>query len=182
MQLYLVRHAAVVVRPDQPSEQWHLSPEGRVAAESLAGEGGWAGLARLYSSPEPKAIATAQRIATRNALPLSIEAALHEVERPWTDGDYRALARSYLRGEAVEGWEGRDVATARIRRAIETIAAAHGEADVGIVSHGLILSLYLTDLLSLDGAATVELWDGIGFPDYALVDTVDLKLVRRFGG
>jgi broad specificity phosphatase PhoE len=181
MQLYLVRHAAVVVRADQPSEQWHLSPEGRAAAEALAGDDGWAALARLYSSPEPKAIATAQRIAMRNALPLSIEPALHEVERPWTEGDYRELARSYLRGEPVEGWEPYGGATARIRRAIEAIVSRHGEADVGVISHGLILSVYLADLLGLDGPAAIELWDSIGLPNYAIVDLKARKLIRPFG-
>jgi broad specificity phosphatase PhoE len=118
----------------------------------------------------------------RNALPLSIEPALHEVERPWTEGDYRGLARSYLRGEPVDGWERREAASARIRHAIEAIVAAHGEADIGVVTHGLILSLYVADLLGLDGPAAIELWDGIGFPDYAIVDLKARKLVRPFGG
>ena len=183
MQLYLVRHAAVVVRPEQPSNQWHLSPEGRAAAESLAAEpAGWATLARLYSSSEPKAIATAQRIAMRNGLSITIEATLREVERPWSGGDYRALARSYLGGEPIDGWEPCDVATARIRRAIETIASSHGEAGVGLVSHGLILSLYVAGLFGLDGPATAELWEGIGFPDYAIVDPKARTLVRPFAG
>lgn len=182
MQLYLVRHAAVVVRPEQPSNQWHLSPEGRAAAESLAAEDGWATLARLYSSAEPKAIATAQRIAMRNGLSITIEPALHEVERPWSGGDYRALARGYLEGEPIEGWEPRDVATDRIRGAIETIVSAHGEASVGVVSHGLILSLYVAGLLGLDWPATAELWDGIGFPDYGIVDPNVRRLIRPFRG
>lgn len=183
MQLYLVRHAAVAVRPEQPSKQWHLSPEGRAAAESLAAEpAGWAALARLYSSAEPKAIATAQRIAMRNGLSITIEPALHEVERPWSGGDYRELARSYLCGQPIDGWEPRDVATARIRGAIETIVSSHGEADVGVVSHGLILSLLLASLLGLDGPATAELWEGIGFPDYAIVDPKARTLIRPFAG
>ena len=182
MRLYLVRHAAVVIRPEHPSCQWHLSPEGRAAAESLAAEDGWATLARLYSSPEPKAIATAQRIAMRNALPLSIEPALGEVERPWVEGDYRAVARGYLHGAPIEGWEPREAATVRIHDAIEAIMAAHGGADIGFVSHGLALALYLEWFLGLDGPATAQLWNGIGFPDYAVVDVKARELIRPFRG
>ncbi len=182
MQLYLVRHAAVVVRPDQPSEQRHLSPDGRAAAEALASEAGWTTLARLYTSSEPKAIATAQRIATRNGLPITIEPALGEIERPWTGGDYRELARRYLLGEPVEGWEPHDAATDRIRASVEAITSAHGEAGLGVVSHGLILALYLAQLLELDGPATADFWDGISFPDYAIVDLEAHRLVRPFGG
>jgi hypothetical protein len=38
VRLYLVCHAAVTVRPDQPASQWHLSPQGRVATEAFAHE------------------------------------------------------------------------------------------------------------------------------------------------
>lgn len=182
MHLYLVRHAFVAVRPEQPSEQWHLSPDGRTAAEELASQACWPGLARLYTSPEPKAIATAQRIAMRSGLPLSIEPALREVARPWTESDYRALARGYLSGEPLEGWEPRGASTLRIRSGIEAIISDHGHADLGVVSHGLILTLFLATLLGLDGAASAELWEGIGLPDYAIVDPSAGKLIRPFGG
>ncbi len=183
MRLHLIRHAAVVVRPEQPSKDWHLSPEGRTATEGLASDADWTTLARLYTSSEPKAIATAQRIAMRNALPISIESALHEVERPWAGGDhqeYRELARSYLCGEPVDGWEPRETSATRIRASIETIVSAHSQADVGVVSHGLVLSLFLGALLGLDGRATAALWDGIAFPDYAIVDPSARTLVRPF--
>jgi broad specificity phosphatase PhoE len=180
--LYLARHAAVVPRPDQPAASWHLSPAGRSAAEALAAANSWPALARLYSSAEPKAIATAQRIAARNGLPLSIEPRLCEVERPWTEDDYRELAHHYLRGEAVEGWEERSAASKRIDGAVRDVVAAHGAADVGIVSHGLVLSLYLAGVLGLDGPATVDLWEGIDFADYAILDPSARRLLQPFRG
>lgn len=180
--LYLVRHAAVDPRPEQPSALWHLSPEGRAGADALAREDCWTSVARVYASTEPKAIGTAQRITMRNTLLLSIEPALGEVERPWVDGDYKALARRYLLGEALEGWEPRAAALTRVRKAIDGIRAAHGEADVAVVSHGLVLSTYLSELLALDATRMVELWDGIGFPDYSIVDALARKLVKPFGG
>ena len=183
MRLYLVRHASVAVHPERPATGWHLSPEGRAAADALASEDCWAQLARLYSSAEPKAIATAQRIAARNALPIATEPDLGEVGgRAWVEGDYKDVARRYLRGERVEGWEVRNLALRRVRECIEAITARHGQADIGIVSHGLVLTLYLSDLLALPAAAAVETWEGIGFPDYAVVDPTSKRLERPFAG
>lgn len=181
MRLYLVRHAAVVPQPEQPSERWHLSAEGRAGADALAAEADWSTVVRLYSSAEPKAITTAQRIAMRHGLPVSVEPALGEVERPWADGDYKALAHRFLQGEAVEGWEPHEAARARIRTAIDAVLEAHPESDVAVVSHGLALSLLLAEVLRLDGAATVQLWDSIRFPDLAILDTEAATLRRRFG-
>jgi broad specificity phosphatase PhoE len=179
--LYLVRHASVDPRQEQPSAIWHLSLEGRAEANALAAKDCWASLARVYSSAEPKAIATAQRIAMRNALPLSVEPDLGEVARPWVDADYKTQARRYLSGELLAGWEPRDTALGRVRSAIHGILAHHAEADVAVVSHGLVLSLYLSELLALDAPKTVELWDSIGFPDFAVVDPQPPKLFRTFG-
>jgi len=170
----------VVVRPEVASEHWHLSSDGRAAAEALAARDCWASVVRVYASPEPKATATAQRICARNALPLSLEAGLREVERPFVEGDYRAQAESYLRGEALPGWEPREAATVRIRDAIDAILKAHSEAEVAVVSHGLALSLFLARLLDLDGEATAGLWRGIAFPDHAIVDPGTRALVQPF--
>jgi broad specificity phosphatase PhoE len=183
VRLYLVRHASVAVHPKRPATGWHLSPDGRAAADELGGEDWWAALARLYSSAEPKAIATAQRIAARNALPLAIEPDVGEVRgRAWVESDYKGAARRYLRGDPVEGWEARGLALRRVRECIEAIAGRHGQADVGIVSHGLVLTLYLSDLLGLTDTGAVETWESIGFPDYAIVDPAARRLERPFAG
>lgn len=182
MRLYLVRHAAVTVRPEQQPSQWRLSPEGRAATDALAGEPYWAGLRGLHTSPEPKAAATAQRIAARHGLPVWIERDLREVEgRAWVDEGLQELVRRYLAGEAVEGWEPREEALGRVRSCIDAIAARPGNADVAVVSHGLILTVYLSDLLGLDASASYELWMRIGFPDVAVVDTEARRVERRFG-
>jgi len=181
MRLYLVRHAAVVVRPAQPSAQWHLSPEGRAAADALADAPFWPSVSGIYASTEPKATGTAQRIAARHGLPLRIEPDLREVERPWMDGDYAAIARRYLAGDAIDGWEPRAEALARVRGCIERIVTRHAGLDIGIASHGLALTLYVSDLLGLDGEASGRLWSSIAFPDLALVDPEARRMERSFG-
>lgn len=182
MRLYVVRHAAVTVRQDVPPERWHLSPEGRAGASALGEDPCWADVALLYTSPEPKAVATAQRIAARNEKPIAIEHALREVARPWTSGDYRELVRRYLAGDAVDGWEARAAALDRVRAAVDAIHECHADEDVGVVSHGLVLTLWLAELLGLDTAGTFGLWDRIRFPDVAVVDPDARTLERDFGG
>lgn len=182
MQLYLVRHAGVTARPGQPAPGWHLSTEGRAAAEALADEPYWAGLPALHSSPEAKAVGTAQRIAARHGLPIRIEQDLREVEnRVWVNQGYREQARRYLEGDAVHGWEPREVALGRVRACIDGIVARHREQAIAVVSHGLVLTLYLADLLGLGGAASYELWARIRFPDIAVVDPEARRLEREFG-
>ena len=181
MRLYLVRHAAVTVRPDVPAEQWHLSPEGRAGAIALADDPCWPNAALVYTSPEPKAVATAQRIAARHGLAIVIERDLREVDgRTWTPDDYREVVRRYLAGEAVDSWEARDGARERIRLCIERIAAQQAGSEIAIVSHGLVLTLYVSDLLGLDGAGAHDLWSGMRFPDVAVVDPRARQVERAF--
>ena len=181
MKLYLVRHAGVAVRPGTPPAQWHLSPEGRAAADTLANELFWPGVRGIHTSAEPKACGTAQRIAARHGLPVRIEPELREVARPWLDASYADAARRYLAGEAIDGWETRGEALARVRGCIEHIVGRHAGAEVGIVSHGLALTLYLSDLLSLDGEASYRLWSELAFPDVAIVDPEARRMERSFG-
>lgn len=182
MLLYLVRHAAVTVRPEEPARRWHLSQEGRAAADALSSAHPWPDLSIIYTSAEPKAIATAQRIAAPHGLPVSIERDLREVSRPATMyNDYPAVVRRYLAGAGMEGWEPRVEAQRRVRLCVDAIVARHRDGDVAIVSHGLALTLYLSDALSLAEDAAVNLWSSARFPDVAIVDPEAKRLLRMFG-
>ena len=180
--LYLVRHSQVGVQAERPGPEWHLSEEGRTASEALGQEPRWGTLARLYTSPEPKAVATAQRLAAPHGLLITIEAALREVEnRPWVGEGYAEQVRRYLAGEAADPWEAKAGALDRVRACLAGISGRHPEGDVGVVSHGLVLTIYLADLAGLDGAAAYELWQRIRMPDVAVVDPVAATIERAFG-
>lgn len=182
MLVYLVRHAGVAVRPERPSTEWHLSAVGREAAQSLSQEPHWAGLRGLHTSPEPKALGTAQRIAAANGQRLLVEPDLREVgRRAWVAEGYSELVRGYLGGTEVGAWEARDSALGRVRRSIDGIAARERGHDVAVVSHGLVLTLYLAALLDLDPSASFELWSRMRFPDLGVIDLPAKSLVREFG-
>jgi broad specificity phosphatase PhoE len=166
--LVLVRHAAVTVRSDVPSRDWHVSPEGRAAADALASNAIWKTVDVVYASTEPKAIGTAQRIAAPNGHPVRIEHELHEVERPWVgEGAYRATAERYLRGEVIEGWE--HYATVQQRVTAEVGRIADG-GPAAIVSHGLALTLLLAKVLGIDAEEATAMWSELRFPDAGLLD------------
>ncbi|MCH8025592.1 MAG: histidine phosphatase family protein [Chloroflexi bacterium] len=183
MRLYLVRHAGVTVRPERPGAEWHLSQEGRAAADAVADEQHWAELDAIHTSPEPKASSTAQRIAAPHGLPIRIERDLREVEgRGWTEqAEYREQVRRYLAGETVDSWELLADTQRRVRACIESITEQDDSRDVAVVSHGLALTVYLAGLLELDAAAAYEMWAGIRFPDIAIVDPQARRLERAFG-
>ena len=183
MRLYLVRHSCVTVRPERPGAEWHLSQEGRAAADALADAAHWTELDAIHTSPEPKASSTAQRITARHGLPIHIERDLREVEgRSWTDqAEYRQQVRRYLAGEDIEGWEAIQEVQHRVRACIESIIEQDAGRDVAVVSHGLALTVYLAGLLELDAAAAYKMWAGIRFPDIAIVDPRARCLERAFG-
>jgi probable phosphoglycerate mutase len=142
----------VELRLDAPAHTWQLSDHGRSAAEALAAA--LPRLARVVSSPEPKALGTAEPIAHAQAVDVEVDPRLREVARETNEPDpatYRAAVRRYLSGEPVEGWEPRERAHARVRGAVASLE------DAAVVSHGLLLSLLL--------GYTFEEWSRIALPD-----------------
>jgi len=149
--LWLVRHATVELRLDRPASTWELTPEGRTDAEDLALR--LPPLSRVLSSPEPKAVATAEPIARAAGVKVELDERLREVRREAYLPDYdahRDAARRYLGGEAVEGWEPREDVVARMR------AAVAGIDNAVVVSHGMALSLVL--------GYSFEQWNRIALP------------------
>jgi probable phosphoglycerate mutase len=150
--LWLVRHAPVELDLDRPAHTWELTPDGRADAEELALR--LPPVARVLSSPEPKAVATAEPIARAAGVELELDERLREVRREANLPDYdahRDAVRRYLAGEPVAGWEPRDHVLARVREAVA------GVDNAAIVSHGMALSLLL--------GYGFEEWNRIALPD-----------------
>jgi len=152
--LWLVRHAMVAPSADVPAPEWQLTAEGRADAEELAQS--LPRVARVISSPEPKAVGTAEPIARACGIAVEVDERLREVERPTgLHTDYQERVRSYLGGEPLDGWEPREAARARVAAALD------GLDDAVAVSHGLAISLYLGD--------DFDRWRALRFPDVVQV-------------
>ena len=180
-----VRHAMPLVDPALPSSEWDSGPGGRASAWELAAllviE---RPVAVVASSTERKARSTAEPIAERFGVPVVEDDRLVEAERPWigVPNDYRGMARRYLRGAPLDGWEAQEAVVDRMSAAVRDARAAcavAGDADgaVLVVGHGLSICLHLAAGLP-PGFDAAGLWARLAFPDAWAVDRDDLLLSR----
>lgn len=165
----LVRHAMPEVRRGVSSRLWTLGERGRedcvLVAHALTGP-----LAPVaFSSDEPKARETAAVIALRRGLRTAVDARFGEVDRPqeWVE-DHAALARRYLAGEPLPGWEPQDAVVARFTGAIADAVAAAGGGDVVVATHGMAMTLWASSVAGT--ADRVRWWEALTFPDAWRVD------------
>jgi broad specificity phosphatase PhoE len=175
--LYLVRHARSQMMGDAPA-RWPLSNHGRRQAGVLARQGLWREVEFIFSSPEPKALQTAEPAARRWRIPLEIVDCLHELRRPRLVPDYRKVVARLLadRQASIAGMESAAQAAERITRCLEALVAAHPEQTLAAVSHGLVLTLFLARLENR--WPTVAEWLAVPFAGLAVVETTPWRLVK----
>jgi broad specificity phosphatase PhoE len=176
-----VRHAMPLVDSGLPASEWDLGPGGRASARELAAllviE---RPVAVVVSSTERKARSTAEPIAERFGVAVVEDDRLVEADRPWigVPNDYRGMARRYLRGASLDGWEAQGEVVDRMSAAVRDARARAGpEGAVLAVGHGLSICLHLAAGLPR-GFDAAGLWARLAFPDAWAVDRDDLVLSR----
>jgi broad specificity phosphatase PhoE len=178
--LYLIRHAQT--RPTAlPVETWPLSDLGLLQAPRLAEQPFWQDVHIICTSVEPKAIQTAQIVAERHDLPVEPNFDLRELRRPGDPvGDYESVVRQVLENptRSVNGWEPAGEAQTRIMTAVERLLMLHENKTLAVVSHGLVLTLYLAYLT--DTQPTLDLWRGLSFASATLVDPDARQVLAHF--
>ncbi len=174
-QVVLVRHGHPVVE-GKDHAHWILSDEGREAARILRQDPIWEGVGRIFTSPELKAEDTARVIAETRGIPVVVGEDLREVRRPWEAEGYEDKIRAFLKGEGPDGWETREAAETRLLRLMEDILL--GDADVRVVYHALLLTLFLARVSSVK--PSFWLHHSIGFAEYAVYDSGAGVLLRGF--
>jgi 2,3-bisphosphoglycerate-dependent phosphoglycerate mutase len=147
--IHLVRHGETDWNRElrwQGHSDVPLNERGREQARKLADELSGAPLAAVYSSDLRRASETAQIVADRLSLPVQTDAALREIDVGSWEGftlanlearSPEAVTRWDEQGE--HGWEDGESHTAmvaRVREAIQSIAARHEGEEVLVVSHG----------------------------------------------
>jgi 2,3-bisphosphoglycerate-dependent phosphoglycerate mutase len=159
--LLLIRHGesqAVVPGQQVPTVDGHADPplaeEGVREAEAVAARLADEEVAALYVTPLRRTHQTAAPLAARLGLEPIVEPDLREVHLgEWEGAEYRARAAA---GDPVvfEAFQAEDWApipgaepmadfTARVRRGIERIAAAHPDQRVVVVTHGGVIGAAL---------------------------------------
>ena len=177
----LVRHGPTMVEPDVPQDQWRLSPEGENIVRSWAECQSWDGVTQLYTSPEAKAVETAAMISQTANIPVAgIDDGLRELRVPFiaSRGEFLARMERYLGGFPDPDFEPWESAQARIHSSIHAIQARHAGQSIAVVSHGRILTAYLSGILSR--RLSEREWLAIQMPDSAVVDMEAGRVLKGF--
>jgi broad specificity phosphatase PhoE len=175
--LILVRHGRPVIDPDKPPSTWPLCPEGRNGCVKLAERIEALKPTRVVSSPEPKALQTAEILAGRLGLKVEVDPELHEHKRQHvsfgTEEEFRQRIANVFEKPAVRapGGESAHEAYERLSAAL----ARHKGEPLLAVTHGTVMSLYLGERL---GVNAHDLWRSLHMPDGFVLDA-DGKLIER---
>jgi broad specificity phosphatase PhoE len=181
--LILVRHSLPELDLGVPANEWHLSAEGRrrclALAERLAAYAYAPDV--VLSSVEPKAIETAELVVRHLGLPSETVVGLQEHERSEVgrldrDQFHDAVARLFARpADLTFGSETAHEARLRFAAAVDGVLRRYPDANVALVTHGTVLSLFVAHVAGVDG---YRLWRQLGLPCFVVLSRPDLWLVE----
>ncbi|HEY3081083.1 MAG TPA: histidine phosphatase family protein, partial [Chloroflexota bacterium] len=178
--LLLIRHSESAPVEGVSPEGWGLTEEGRRRCAALAERLRGRDLPDLVASHEPKAAQTARLVAERLGLPWQTAEGLHEHERdamPWLGREHweARIAELFRRPDRlVFGRETARAALERFAAALEPIAAARPGADVAIVTHGTVLTLFVARHNPVDPLA---FWKALAMPDLVELELPSYRLI-----
>jgi 2,3-bisphosphoglycerate-dependent phosphoglycerate mutase len=176
----LVRHGTPEVEEGVPAAEWPLSACARNAAISLAQSFRGCTFDRIASSPEPKATGTAEVIASQLGLAVEIDQGFSEHSRRSVgfltqDELGSAVARLFDNPDSlVFGEETANQAYARFCAALER-QSARSAHDTLIVTHGTIMSIYVSRVLNID---PLPFWRSLKMPMAVILDDGKMRLVE----
>ncbi|SDI20667.1 histidine phosphatase family protein [Salipiger marinus] len=152
--LYL-SHPQVRIDPAQDVPSWSLSPKGAARVEALAARGALAGISRVVSSAEVKALETARPLAASLGCTVEIRPRMHENDRSATGflppAEFEAVADRFFAEPqtSVRGWETAAAAQARTLSEVAACLSDETCGDVLFVGHGGVGTLLLCALLGV---------------------------------
>ena len=180
--LHLVRHARSRPDPEVPAERWGLDPAGFPDLLGLAASGRVPVGAPTYSSPEPKALATAHVLAHPDravdparahrcgcdAVTVVGELVEHRRRPRWfpDPADFRDAVRRAFADPltpAVPEWEPLGALRDRLLPPTRRLLDRHPETDVVLVGHGTAWTLLVSELSGT--APDLEAWAMLRMPD-----------------
>lgn len=161
----LLRHAMPEQVPGVDPARWVLGPAGLAAASGL--RGAVPGGACVLSSPEPKAVATAE---AATGVPPRCDPRFAEVRRPLEPfgGEVRARRGAWVAGrldERHEGWETPAQAAARFAEGV----AAYRD-DLVVATHGMVMTAWLVVAGHVSPDAAEAFWRELSFPELIVVE------------
>ena len=181
--LVFIRHSQSKPEAGVPAHQWRLTAEGRRRCTPLATALIPYNLDLVITSTELKAVQTGEIVADKLGIPCRAEEDLHEHERqtaPYFESQaafQEAVAALFSRPtELVFGEETAQQALERFTGAVETVLATYHRENMAIVTHGTVLSLYVSQLT---GCESTPLWRGLGMPAFVAFSHPEMKLLAQ---
>ena len=170
MTLYLVRHGLSAPAPGTPAAEWDLDPSGYDDVWALRSSGRLPGRAAWFTSPEPKAVQTAQLL-TDTEVGVLPDLREHERTGEWIEDFSAAVRRAFERPDepAVDGWEPLDACRERVVPAVRRVLEVHGDEDVVLVGHGTAWTVVVAELTGQP--PDLERWSALAMPDVMTVET-----------
>ncbi len=179
--LILIKHARPTVDPAIPPSRWELSGEGRSSCTPLADALRKHDIKALVSSREIKAQQTAEELSRQLPVPMEVVDDLHEHER---DNVPHMPTREFISMMAlvfkqqrrrVLGRESAERARERFLRALDRVMERYPEGNIGVVSHGTVISLAVN---YLTGEDAYGLWRNMGLPSYVVLELPEYRLAE----
>ena len=177
--LVLVKHAMPEIEPDKPASSWRLGELGRHRSDLLAARLRGFSPQAVWSSREPKAIETAETVASAFGIPASTLAGLEEHDRsnvPFfeTMDEFERAVEHFFRepDRLVLGTETAEQALERFTIAIDQIISA-GHADSVVVTHGTVMTLYAARVA---GVRQMCFWSRLGLPSFVVMTLPDMDI------
>ena len=167
MTLHLVRHGRPLIVRGVPAAEWDLDPASYDDIWALRDSGRLPRRAAWFSSPEPKAIQTAELL-TDGSVGVLPDLREHERAGEWLEDFPAAVRHAFAAPDVavVEGWEPLATCRDRVTRAVRRVLETHGGDDVVLVGHGTAWTLAVADLTGrppdLEGWAALAMPDVIG--------------------
>ncbi|NJC98187.1 MAG: hypothetical protein C3F07_08965 [Anaerolineales bacterium] len=180
--LILVKHSIPVIVENLPAREWRLSSEGRSRALKLTGQLSVYSPEVIISSNEPKAMETAEILAREYGLKFLVVDGLHEHDRrnvPFQSmEEFRRSVRQFFERprELVFGNETAEQSNDRFAKAVHSVVDSHEAETIVIVSHGTVISQYVSRLV---GCSAYSLWEELGLPSYVVLDMERKFLLKK---
>ncbi len=168
--LHLVRHGRPIVEPGLMASAWELDPAAFDEVWALRGSGRLPRRSRWFSSPEPKALATAHLLTDR---PVAVVDGLREQVRAtgdWIDDMEAVVRRAFADPQqpAYPGWEPLVTTRGRVVTAVRLLLEQNAGEDLVLVGHSTAWTLVAAALTNSE--PDLDRWMLLGMPDVIEVD------------
>ena len=181
--LVFIRHSQTQPQSGVASCEWQLTAEGRRRCIPLAAQLTAFDLDLIVTSTEGKAIETGQIAAQKLGIPCQVADDLHEHKRETaphykTITEFQEAVHALLTkpAELVFGEETGGQARNRFSKAVEGVMQSNPHKNIGIVTHGTVLSLFVSPLT---GEEIFTFWQSLGMPAIAAFSHPSMVLLAQ---